>query len=76
MIQEDYRVRRLNETIEMTDFYYQIPWTMFNASETIELRINILKGLQDDIYKDKTEDPHDLFVRKMGKDLSQIEDSH
>ena len=41
-----------------------------------ELRINILKGLQDDIYKDKTEDPHDLFVRKMGKDLSQIEDSH
>ena len=76
VIQEDYRVKRLNETIELTDFYYQIPWTMFNASETIELRINILKGLQDDIYKDKTEDPRDLFVRKMGKDLSQIEDSH
>ena len=76
VIQEDYRVKRLNETIELTDFYYQIPWTMFNVFETFELRINILKGLQDDIYKDKTEDPRDLFVRKMGKDLSQIEDSH
>ena len=76
VIQKDYRVKRLNETIELTDFYYQIPWTMFNVFETFELRINILKGLQDDIYKDKTEDPRDLFVRKMGKDLSQIEDSH
>tara|TARA_B100000959_G_scaffold152830_1_gene160135 strand:- start:59 stop:544 length:486 start_codon:yes stop_codon:yes gene_type:complete len=70
------RVRDLKETIEMTDFYYQIPWTMFNASETIELRINILKEWRDDIYEDKAEDDHDLFVRKMGKDLSQIEDSH
>ena len=76
VIQEDYRVKRLNETIELTDFYYQIPWTMFNVFETFELRIYILKGLQDDIYKDKTEDPHDLFVRKMGKDLCQIEHSH
>ena len=74
--QEEKRVRDLKETIEMTDFYYQIPWTMFNASETIELRINILKEWRDDIYEDKAEDDHDLFVRKMGKDLCQIEDSH
>ena len=49
---------------------------MFNASETIELRINILKEWRDDIYEDKAEDDHDLFVRKMSKDLCQIEDSH
>ena len=76
VIQKDYRVKRLNETIELTDFYYQIPWTMFNVFETFELRINILKEWRDDIYEDKAEDDHDLFVRKMGKDLSQIEDSH
>ena len=76
VIREDYRVKRLNETIELTDFYYQIPWTMFNVFETFELRINILKEWRDDIYEDKAEDDHDLFVRKMGKDLSQIEDSH
>ena len=59
--------------IELTDFYYEIPWTMFNVFETFELRINILKGLQDDISKGKIED---LFLNKMVKDLALIEDSH
>tara|TARA_B100000029_G_C17331263_1_gene871747 strand:+ start:312 stop:659 length:348 start_codon:yes stop_codon:yes gene_type:complete len=73
VIQKDYRVKRLNDMIELTDFYYEIPWTMFNVPEMIKLRINIFKGLQDDISKGKIED---LFLNKMAKDLALIEDSH
>ena len=73
VIQKDYRVKRLNDMIELTDFYYEIPWTMFNVPEMIKLRINIFKGLQDDISKGKIED---LFLNKMVKDLALIEDSH
>ena len=70
------RLRDLKETMELTEFHYQIPWTMFNNEESLDLCLRILKKKIDDMKKGLDVDEYELFVRKMRRDLTSIENSH
>ena len=74
--QEEKRVRDLKEAVELTEFHYQIPWTMFNNEESLNLHLKILEKHIDDMKKGLYEDDHELLVKKMGMDLVSIEHSH
>ena len=74
--QEEKRVRDLKEAMELTEFHYQIPWTMFNNEESLNLHLKILEKHIDDMKKGLYEDDHELLVKKMGMDLVSIEHSH
>ena len=74
--QEEKRVRVLKEVMELTEFHYQIPWTMFNNEESLNLHLKILEKHIDDMKKGLYEDDHELLVKKMGMDLVSIEHSH
>ena len=74
--QEEKRVRVLKEVMELTEFHYQIPWTMFNNEESLGLCLRILKKKIDDMKKGLDVDEYELFVRKMRRDLTSIENSH
>lgn len=74
--QEEKRVRDLKEVMELTEFHYQIPWTMFNNEESLNLHLKILEKHIDDMKKGLYEDDHKLLVKKMGMDLVSIEHSH
>ena len=74
--QEEKRVRDLKEVMELTEFHYQIPWTMFNNEESLNLHLKILEKHIDDMKKGLYEDDHELLVKKMGMDLTAIEHSH
>ncbi len=74
--QEEKRVRGLKEAMELTEFHYQIPWTMFNNEESLNLHLKILEKHIDDMKKGLYEDDHELLVKKMGMDLVSIEHSH
>ncbi len=74
--QEEKRVRDLKEVMELTEFHYQIPWTMFNNEESLNLHLKILEKHIDDMKKGLYEDDHELLVKKMGMDLVSIEHSH